>query len=88
MKLLEAIELLKQGKAVRRESWKKPDGYLVFMPEMRHVWKIIIHPAPNAGNHIFSVEEICAEDYIEYNGYCDDEHGHGEPNCGAQCDNV
>ena len=72
MKLLEAIELLKQGKPVRRECWEKKDGYLVFMPEMKHAWKIIIHPAPNAGNHIFSVEEICAEDYIVYEGYHDE----------------
>ena len=30
---------------------------------MKHAWKIITHPAPNAGNHIFSVEELSADDW-------------------------
>ena len=62
----EALSLLKEGKSVSRECWKQEDGYLVFMKGMRHVWKILTHPTPNAGNHIFSVEELCADDWVEF----------------------
>ncbi len=34
---------------------------------MKHAWKIITSPAPNAGNHIFSVAELAADDWVEYN---------------------
>ena len=62
----EALELLRQGKNVARESWSQADGYLVFMKGMKHIWKIITHPTPNAGNHILSVEELLASDWAEY----------------------
>jgi hypothetical protein len=33
---------------------------------MKHVWKILPYPNPNAGNHILSVEELEADDWKEY----------------------
>ena len=48
---------------VARKSWSEQDGYLIFLSGMKHAWKIITHPAPNAGNHIFSVEELSADDW-------------------------
>lgn len=63
MKFTEALELLKSGKNVVRECWVDTDGYLTFLEGMKHVWKIITVPGPNAGNHIFNMEEMTAEDW-------------------------
>lgn len=68
MKLDEALIALKSGQCVRRQSWTKQDGYLILMKGMKHVWKIIIDPAPNAGNHIYSFDDLCAEDWAIYSG--------------------
>ena len=63
MKFYDALEALKQRVAVRRKSWAIEEGYLSFMPGMKHVWKIVLLPNPNAGNFIFSVEDFDAEDW-------------------------
>ena len=59
----EALESLKSGEVLCREAWTREDGYLSLMKGMTHVWKIVLHPAPNAGNYIFSVEDLCASDW-------------------------
>lgn len=59
----EALEQLKARVPVYRTGWNPQDGYLVFMLGMTHVWKIVLHPTPNAGNYIFSVEDLCADDW-------------------------
>lgn len=64
MKLCEAIQSMKEGKQVKRAGWTYEDGYLTIMQGMKHVWKIILSPAPNAGNHIFSIEEVEADDWM------------------------
>lgn len=69
MKLDESTIALKAGQAVRRQSWTKQDGYLILLKGMKHVWKIIIDPAPNAGNHIYSFDDLCAEDWVVYSGH-------------------
>lgn len=66
MLFMEALEMLKSGKDVSRQSWSEEDGYLTFMSGMKHIWKILIKPQPNAGNHIFSVEELLADDWSEF----------------------
>lgn len=66
MLFMEALTLLKSGKHVSRECWSEEDGFLAFMPGMKHVWKIIIKPQPNAGNHILSVEDLEAQDWQEF----------------------
>lgn len=63
MKFAEALAALKERKMVARKSWAEEEGYLVFLSGMKHVWKIITKPAPNAGNHIFSVDELSADDW-------------------------
>lgn len=63
MLFAEALQELKAGKSIARESWKEEEGYLVFMKGMKHIWKIITLPNPNAGNHILSVEELDADDW-------------------------
>jgi len=66
MNFVEALAELKEGHELVRECWQMADGYLTFMPGMKHVWKILLYPNPNAGNHIFSVEEIDATDWARY----------------------
>jgi hypothetical protein len=66
MLLKDALDLLKVGKFVCRESWTMEDGYLSLMPGMLHIWKIVLHPAPNAGNYIFSYADLVGDDWKEF----------------------
>lgn len=66
MLFAEALKLLKEGKCVSRTSWTEEDGYLVLLQGMKHAWKILTKPNPNAGNHILSVEELEAADWEVY----------------------
>ncbi len=63
MQLAQALEALKSGAQLYRTGWMPQDGYLVFMPGMTHVWKIVLQPQPNAGNYIFSMEDMLASDW-------------------------
>ena len=63
MLFAEALQALKDGKNVKRECWEVEEGYMKLLRGMKHVWKILIHPAPNAGNHIFSAAELEADDW-------------------------
>lgn len=60
----EALEKLKSGDALRREAWPKAEGYLKILPGMKHVWKIVLLPNPNAGNFIFSIEDFESQDWV------------------------
>jgi hypothetical protein len=66
MLLQEALGLLQAGEVLCREVWKLEDGYLAMMKGMQHVWKIVLHPAPNAGNYIFSLEDLLASDWKKF----------------------
>jgi len=63
MLLQDALEQLKSGAQLHRTGWNPQDGYLVFMPGMTHVWKIVLQPQPNAGNYMFSMEDLTASDW-------------------------
>ena len=63
MLLKEALEALQSGEFMCRDAWKLEDGYLAMMKGMLHVWKIVLHPSPNAGNYIFSLEDLLASDW-------------------------
>lgn len=62
----EALELLQSGARLFREGWQLKDGYLALMPGMKHVWKIVLQPQPNAGNYIFSFEDLLASDWAHF----------------------
>jgi len=62
----EALDLLQAGEALCREVWSLEDGYLKLMEGMKYVWKIVLHPNPNAGNYIFSVEDFLAGDWKKF----------------------
>lgn len=63
MNFLDALEALKSGANIVRSGWTEAEGYLALMDGMLHAWKILPHPNPNAGNHIFSIEELSANDW-------------------------
>jgi hypothetical protein len=58
-----ALKKLESGCAVRREAWPIDEGYLKLLPGMKFVWKIVLVPNPNAGNFIFSVEDLKSTDW-------------------------
>ncbi len=66
MLLKEALVQLDHGKVLCRECWSITDGYLKIMPGMEFVWKIVLKPTPNAGNYIFSIEDLLADDWKEF----------------------
>lgn len=68
MQFLEAIKALNEGKHVTRVGWVPEDGYLVHMPDMRHIWHITTQPSVNAGNKLFTVEDFLADDWQVSNG--------------------
>lgn len=72
MLLQEAIEALKSGAQVHRKGWQPQDGYLCFLPGMSYVWKIVLHPQPNAGNYIFSVEDLVSDDWALFSASAND----------------
>jgi hypothetical protein len=49
-----------------RKGWDPQDGYVTLMPGMGHVWKIVLTPAPNAGNYMWSVADFLADDWEVY----------------------
>ena len=63
MLLQEALEMLQKGEILCREVWTLEDGYLSMMKGMTHIWKIVLKPSPNAGNYIFSLEDLLANDW-------------------------
>lgn len=63
MLLQDAIAQLQQGHAVCREGWTIEDGYLQLMKGMDYIWKIVLKPTPNAGNYIFALADLMADDW-------------------------
>lgn len=61
----EALACLQAGDAMRRSAWPTAEGYLKILPGMKHVWKIVLLPNPNAGNFIFSIEDFLSDDWVK-----------------------
>lgn len=62
----QALIQLQAGKDMHRASWTLESGYLRLMKGMQFIWKIVLKPTPNAGNYIFSVEDLEANDWQEF----------------------
>lgn len=61
----DAIKALGQGMYVARSAWV--DGsYLIFLPGMSSVFKVIIQPAPNVGNYLWMYVDFLADDWQVY----------------------
>lgn len=63
MLLQDMLVQLQAGQVMCRAAWTQEDGYLAMMKGMHHVWKIVLQPNPNAGNYIFSLEDLLADDW-------------------------
>lgn len=58
----QAVDALMDGKYVGRTTWT--DGsYLVFLPGMQSVFKVVVQPAVNVGNYLFTVADFKADDW-------------------------
>lgn len=61
----DVIKALKEGKYVSRNAWT--DGsYLIFLPGMQSVFKVIVQPAPNVGNYLWLTADFDADDWQIY----------------------
>ena len=63
MLFADALVQLQAGVPMRRAAWSIDEGYLQLMSGMKHVWKIMLVPNPNAGNFIFSMEDFLGDDW-------------------------
>ena len=59
----DAINALMEGQFVARESWNEAGDYLVLMPGMQSIWRILTKPNPNAGNWLPLMEDFIADDW-------------------------
>jgi hypothetical protein len=73
MLFLEALQALKDGKQVVRKCWNERDGYLVLLPEVPMVWKILTHEKLNAGGYPFVIEDYDASDWMLLSDRCSEE---------------
>ncbi|MDP4145590.1 MAG: DUF2829 domain-containing protein [Bacillota bacterium] len=62
MLFAEALKALHEGEYLAREIWTGAE-YIVHMPGMQYLWKILTQPNPNAGNWVPLVEDMIAEDW-------------------------
>lgn len=60
----EAFKALTEGKYVTRRAWSETNEYLVIMPMMTTIFKVLNKPNPNVGNWLPFVSDYLAEDWI------------------------
>lgn len=63
MTFQEALKAMLERKQVARSAWDGIGEYIVVMPGMQHVWKIMTQPNPNAGNWLPLVEDMLSTDW-------------------------
>ncbi len=59
----EALKHLVAGEYVQRNAWKATAEYVISLPGIPYIWKIITQPAPNAGNWLPTISDLMADDY-------------------------
>ena len=62
----EMLKELHANRSARRTSWDEEganSGYVVIMPGMAHVWRILVKPTPNAGNYMPNIADLEADDW-------------------------
>lgn len=61
----DALDGLLAGKYVTRSAWT--DGsYLIFLPGMVSVFKVVVQPQQNVGNYLWLVTDFQADDWQIY----------------------
>lgn len=68
----EALKHLVEGEYVQRNAWKATSEYVISLPGIPYVWKIITQPSPNAGNWLPTIADLLSDDY-EVISRCDPE---------------
>lgn len=64
MKFEQALDLLKQDKYVTRAAWEETTGeYIVLLPGMTYIWKVLFAPNPSCGNWLPMIQDIDADDW-------------------------
>jgi hypothetical protein len=63
MKFEEAMKNLEAGHYVQRDAWKVTGEYLVALPGIPYVWRIVTQPQQNAGTWVATREDYQANDY-------------------------
>lgn len=59
----EALKHLISGEYVARSSWDAVGEYIIILPSMPYIWKILTQPNPNAGNWMPTIADLLADDY-------------------------
>ena len=59
----DALNALLEGKYVTRNAWDATGEYVVLLPSMQYIWKILTQPNPNAGNWLPLVSDLLADDW-------------------------
>ena len=64
MKLVEALECLKLGKAMQRAAWEKSGEYVLWLVGAEHLFKVTRNPT-NGGGYALTWSDLTAEDWKE-----------------------
>lgn len=59
----EALKEIVKGKYLARSGWDATGEYVVLMPGMQYIWKILTQPNPNAGNWLPLIDDLTASDW-------------------------
>jgi Protein of unknown function (DUF2829) len=59
----EALKYLVSGEYVQRSEWLVTGEYVISLPGIPYIWKILTTPTPNAGNWLPTIADLMAEDY-------------------------
>jgi hypothetical protein len=59
----EALKHLIEGEYVQRTAWKTTGEYVISLPGIPYIWKILTQPSPNAGNWLPTIADLQADDF-------------------------
>ena len=63
MLFMEALENVIEGKYVTRNAWDSTGEYIILLPGMPYIWKILTQPQANAGTWTPLVADLEADDW-------------------------
>lgn len=59
----QALKHLIAGEFVSRATWDATGEYIISLPGIPYIWKILTQPSPNAGNWLPTIADLLADDY-------------------------
>jgi hypothetical protein len=63
MNFQEAVTGLQAGLYLTRNAWDATGEYVILLPGMQYIWKIIFQPNPSCGNWLPTISDIMADDW-------------------------